>query len=173
MTAPDISVIIEDTTKAFVYLEGGQASESDGHVEFTVTVRPILRTTPVLVRYATVDGTAIAGSDYTREVETGQTYKILNIPAGQSSGTIRIPITDDQVYESADETFTLQLTNHNNKATLDGGATSLTATGAIADDDPKPVVSVAGPAGDMSYVSENAKDPVTFTLTLMGQSAGM
>ena len=172
VTAPDISVNITDTTKAFVYLESGQASESDGHVEFTVTVRPILRTTPVLVRYATVDGTAIAGSDYTREVETGQTYKILNIPAGQSSATIRIPIIDNQVYESADETFTLQLTNHNNKATLDGDATSLTATGAIADDDPKPVVSVAGPAGDMSYVSENAKDPVTFTLTLVGQSAG-
>ena len=172
VTAPDISVNITDTTKAFVYLEGGQASESDGYVEFTVTVRPILRTTPVLVRYATVDGTAIAGSDYTREVEAGQAYKILNIPAGQSSGTIRIPITDDQVYESADETFTLQLTNHNNKATLDGSTTSLTATGAIADDDPKPVVSVAGPAGEVSYVSENAKDPVTFTLTLVGQSAG-
>ena len=172
VTAPDISVNIEDTTKAFVYLEGGQASESDGYVEFTVTVRPILRMTPVLVRYATVDGTAIAGSDYTREVETGQTYKILNIPAGQSSGAIRIPITDDQVYESADETFTLQLTNHNDKATLDGEATSLTATGAIADDDPTPVVSVAGPAGEVSYVSENVKDPVTFTLTLMGQSAG-
>ncbi len=172
VTAPDISVNIEDTTKAFVYLEGGQASESDGYVEFTVTVRPILRMTPVLVRYATVDGTAIAGSDYTREVETGQAYKILNIPAGQSRATIRIPITDDQVYESADETFTLQLTNHNNKAMLDGGATSLTATGAIADDDPTPVVSVAGPAGEVSYVSENAKDPVSFTLTLMGQSAG-
>ena len=172
VTAPDISVNITDTTKAFVYLESGQASESDGYVEFTVTVRPILRTTPVLVRYATVDGTAIAGSDYTREVETGQTYKILNIPAGQSSATIRIPIIDNQVYESADETFTLQLTNHNNKATLDGDATSLTATGAIADDDPTPVVSVAGPAGEVSYVSENAKDPVTFTLTLVGQSAG-
>ena len=172
VTVPDIQALITDTTQAFVYLEGGQASESDGHVEFTVTVRPILRTTPVLVRYATVDGTAIAGSDYTRDVETGQTYKILNIPAGQSRATIRIPITDDQVYESAAETFTLQLTNHNNKATLDGGATSLTATGTIADDDPKPVVSVAGPAGDMSYVSENLKDPVTFTLTLIGQSAG-
>ena len=168
----DILVSIEDTTNAFVYLEGGQASESDGHVEFTVTVRPVLRTTPVLVRYATVDGTAIAGSDYTREVETGQTYKILNIPAGRSSGAIRIPITDDQVYESADETFTLQLTNHNDKATLDGDATSLTATSTIADDDPKPVVSVAGPAGAVSYVSESVKDPVTFTLTLMGQSAG-
>ena len=172
VTVPDISTSIEDATKAFVYLEGGQASESDGHVEFTVTVRPILRTTPVLVRYATVDGTATAGSDYTRDVETGQTYKILNIPAGQSRATIRIPITDDQVYESAAETFTLQLTNHNNKATLDGSATSLTATGTIADDDPKPVVSVAGPAGEVSYVSENLKDPVTFTLTLIGQSAG-
>ena len=172
VTVRDIWMFIKNTTQAYIYLDDAQAPESDGYVEFTVTVRPILRTTPVLVRYATVDGTAIAGSDYTREVETGQTYKILNIPAGQSSATIRIPITDDQVYESADETFTLQLTNHNNKAMLDGGATSLTATGAIADDDPKPVVSVAGPAGDMSYVSENVKDPVTFTLTLVGQSAG-
>ena len=172
VTVRDIWVQIENTTQAYIYLDDAQASESDGHVEFTVAVRPILRTTPVLIRYTTVDGTAIAGSDYTREVETGQTYKILSIPASRSSGTIRIPITDDQVYESADETFTLQLTNHNNKATLDGGATSLTATGAIADDDPKPVVSVAGPAGAVSYVSENAKDPVTFTLTLVGQSAG-
>ena len=171
-TVPNISAIVEDTTEAFVYLEGGQASESDGYVEFTVTVRPILRTTPVLVRYTTVDDTAIAGSDYTREVESDQTYKILTIPAGRSSATIRIPITDDQVYESADETFTLQLTNHNNKATLDGDATSLTAIGAITDDDPKPVVNVSGPAGAVSYVSENVQDPVTFTLTLMGQSAG-
>ena len=168
----DIWVQIENTTQAYIYLDDAQASESDGHLEFTVTVRPILRTTPVLVRYATVDGTAIAGSDYTREVETGQTYKILNIPGGQSSATIRIPITDDQVYESVGETFTLQLTNHNNKATLEGEATSLTATGAIADDDPKPVVSVEGPAGAVSYVSENLKDPITFTLTLMGQTAG-
>ena len=171
-TVPNISAVVEDTTEAFVYLEGGQASESDGYVEFTVTVRPILRTTPVLVRYSTVDGAAMAGSDYTREVETGQNYKTLTIPGGESSATIRIPITDDQVYESADETFTLQLTNHNNRATLDGGATSLTATGAIADDDPKPVVNVSGPAGELSYVSEAVEDPVTFTLTLMGQSAG-
>ena len=172
VTVREIWVQIENTTQAYIYLDDAQASESDGHLEFTVTVRPILRTTPVLVRYTTVDGTAIAGLDYTREVETGQTYKILTIPASRSSGAIRIPIVDDQVYESAGETFTLQLTNHNNKANLDGDATSLTATGAITDDDPKPVVSVAGPAGEVSYVSENAKDPVTFTLTLVGQSAG-
>ena len=171
VTVREIWVQIENTTQAYIYLDDAQASESDGHLEFTVSVRPILRTVPVVVRYATVDGTAIAGSDYTREVETGQAYKIHNIPAGQSSGIIRIPITDDEVYESAEETFTLQLTNQNNKANLEGDATSLTATGSILDDDPKPVVGVAGPDGAVSYVSENAKDPVTFTLTLVGQSA--
>ena len=172
VTVREIWVQIENTTQAYIYLDDAQASESDGHLEFTVSVRPILRTVPVVVRYATVDGTAIAGSDYTREVTTDRTYKIFTIPANRDTGTIRIPIADNQVYGPAKKTFTLQLTNHNNKATLDGDATSLTATGAIADDDPKPVVSVAGPAGAVSYVSESAKDPVTFTLTLMGQSAG-
>ena len=167
----DIWVIIENTTQAYIYLDDAQASESDGYVEFTVSVRPILRTVPVVVRYTTVDGTAAAGTDYTRQVNTGQTYKIFSIPANGGSGTIRIPITDNEVYGPAKKTFTLQLTNQNNKALLDGGATSLTATGSIIDDDPKPVVSVAGPAGDLSYVSEDKKGPVTFTLTLTGRSA--
>ena len=171
VTVRDIWVQIENTTQAYIYLDDAQASESDGHLEFTVSVRPILRTVPVVVRYATVDGTAVAGTDYTREVTTGQTYKIFSIPANRDTGAIRIPITDNQVYGPAKKTFTLQLTNHNNKANLEGDATSLTATGSILDDDPKPVVSVAGPAGDLTYVSEDMKGPVTFTLTLMGQSA--
>ena len=167
----DISVIIENTTQAYIYLDDAQASESDGHVEFTVSVRPILRTVPVVVRYTTVDGTAAAGTDYTRQVNTGQTYKIFSIPANGGAATIRIPITDNEMYGPAKKTFTLQLTNQNNKALLDGDATSLTATGSIIDDDPKPEVSVAGPAGDLSYVSEDKKGPVTFTLTLTGRSA--
>ena len=167
----NISLIIENTTQAYIYLDDAQASESDGYVEFTVSVRPILTTVPVVVRYTTVDGTAAAGTDYTRQVNTGQTYKIFSIPANGGAATIRIPITDNEVYGPAKKTFTLQLTNQNNKALLDGDATSLTATGSIIDDDPKPVVSVAGPAGDLSYVSEDKKGPVTFTLTLTGRSA--
>ena len=162
---------IENTTKAYIDLDDAQASEADGYIEFTVSVRPILRTVPVVVRYTTVDGTAAAGTDYTRQVNTGQTYKIFSIPANGGAATIRIPITDNEVYGPAKKTFTLQLTNQNNKALLDGDATSLTATGSIVDDDPKPVVSVAGPAGDLSYVSEDKKGPVTFTLTLTGRSA--
>ena len=171
VSVDNIWVIIENTTQAYIYLDDAQASESDGYVEFTVSVRPILRTVPVVVRYTTVDGTAAAGTDYTRQVNTGQTYKIFSIPANGGAATIRIPITDNEVYGPAKKTFTLQLTNQNNKALLDGDATSLTATGSIIDDDPKPVVSVAGPAGDLSYVSEDMKGPVTFTLTLTGRSA--
>ena len=167
----EVLTSIKNTTKAYIYLDDAQASESDGYVEFTVSVRPILRTVPVVVRYTTVDGTAAAGTDYTRQVNTGQTYKIFSIPANGGAATIRIPITDNEVYGPAKKTFTLQLTNQNNKALLDGGATSLTATGSIIDDDPKPVVSVAGPAGDLSYISEDLKGPVTFTLTLTGRSA--
>ena len=171
VSAGDIWVLIENTTQAYIYLDDGQASESDGYVEFTVSVRPILRTVPVVVRYTTVDGTAAAGTDYTRQVNTGQTYKIFSIRANEGAATIRIPITDNEVYGPAKKTFTLQLTNENNKASLDGDAMSLTATGSIIDDDPKPVVSVAGPTGGLSYISEDTKGPVTFTLTLTGRRA--
>ena len=169
VTTKDISVGIRDTTQAYIYLDDAQASESDGHIEFTVSVRPAIYASSVFVRFATVDGTAVAGTDYTRELDEGNSYKLFTVPSG-GSGTIRIPIADDQVYESPDKTFSLQLTLHNERALLEGGAPSLTATGTIRDDDPKPVVSVAGPAGAVSYVSENAKGPVTFTLTLTGQS---
>ena len=169
-TVNDIYVTIKDTTHAYIYLEDAQAFESDGHIEFKVSVQSVLPLHSISVRYATVDGTAVAGTDYTREVNTGETFKLFTIPANRGMATIRIPITDDQVYEAADKTFTLQL-SHNSRANFAGDATSLTATGTIVDDDPKPVVSVAGPAGDLSYVSEGGTGTVTFTLTLMGESA--
>ena len=169
-TVNDIYVTITDTTHAYIYLEDAQAFESDGHIEFKVSVQPVLPLHSISVRYATVDGAAVAGTDYTREVNTGETFKLFTIPANRGMATIRIPITDDQVYEAADKTFTLQL-SHNSRANFAGDATSLAATGTIVDDDPKPVVSVAGPAGDLSYVSEDATGPVTFTLTLTGRSA--
>ena len=46
VTVRDIWAQIENTTQAYIYLDDAQASESDGHLEFTVSVRPILRETP-------------------------------------------------------------------------------------------------------------------------------
>ena len=64
-----VQVVIEDTTVTYIYVEDARALESSSHVEFRVSIRPIQPTTPINVKYSTADGTAAAGSDYTREVD--------------------------------------------------------------------------------------------------------
>ena len=64
----------------------------------------------VTVNYTTTAGTATAGSDYTT------TTGFLTIAAGETSGTINVPVTNDSTAESL-ETFTVTLSNATN-ATL-------------------------------------------------------
>ena len=64
-----VGLDFEIVTKPKVYLEGAQASESAGHINFKVTVRPNPKMA-VELRYTTVDGTAVAGRDYTRQSVT-------------------------------------------------------------------------------------------------------
>jgi hypothetical protein len=59
------------------------------------------------VDYATADGTAIAGQDYTAASGT------LTFNGGETSKTIQIPITDDSTTET-DETFTVSLRKDSN-----------------------------------------------------------
>ena len=72
-------------------------------MSFTVTLanRTPLR---VSVAYATADGTATAGSDYTATSGT------LVFAPGETSKTIAVPILGDTAFEP-DETFTLTLSN--------------------------------------------------------------
>ena len=67
---------------------------------FTVDLSDV-STGPVSVRWKTADGTAKSGDDYTKSSGT------LTIPAGEESGTIRVRLLDDRVYEP-DETFTIR-----------------------------------------------------------------
>ena len=87
--------------------------------------------------YATSDGTAKAGQDYT------ETSGTLTFPANSvASKTISVPVTDDAADE-ADETFTLTLSNVQG-ASLAGGGETLAATGTITDnDDPTVTASFA------------------------------
>ena len=66
----------------------------------------------VSVHYATADGTATAGSDYTAKSGT------LTIPAGSTSGIIQVPIRGDTSVE-ADETFFLNLSSPVNASIAD------------------------------------------------------
>ena len=78
----------------------------------------------VTVDYATADGTAKAGADYTA------TSGRLTFAAGETSKTVNVPVLDDAVDEG-EETFTLRLSNATGARIADSEA-----TGTIANDDP-------------------------------------
>ena len=100
---------------------------ADATVDFAVSLSRAASET-VTVQYATSDGTATAGSDYT------QTSGTLTFTAGESSKTISVPVLDD-AHDEGEETFTLTLSNASG-----GGAwlKDATATGTIENDDPMP-----------------------------------
>ena len=86
-------------------------NESAGTVTITVTISTTVSSI-VTVNYATSNGTAIAGSDYT--AATGS----LSFPVGSVSQTFTTPILNDLITES-NETFTVTLTDPVNISLLD------------------------------------------------------
>ena len=85
----------------------------------------------VTIDYATSDGTATAGADYTAASGT------LTINAGSSSGTIQVSVIDDEHNEGS-ETFTLTLSNASS-----GDLTDASATGTITNHDALPKALIA------------------------------
>ena len=79
---------------------------------------------PVAVAYATTDGTATAGADYTRTSGT------LSFAPGETGKTVAVPVLDDAVDEG-EETFTLRLSDASGGRIADG-----VATGTIVNSDP-------------------------------------
>ena len=96
-------------------------------VDFAVSMSRA-STSSVTVDYATSDGTAQAGSDYT------DTSGTLTFAAGETAKTVAVPVLDDS-HDEGSETFTLTLSN------ASGGNAYLsdaTATGTIENHDPMP-----------------------------------
>ena len=96
---------------------------TDVAVEFAVTLSRAASGT-VTVNYATRDGTAKAGEDYTA------TRGTLSFAAGELEKTVSVPILDDALDEGK-ETFTLKLTSVRGAAIADDEA-----TGTIENSDP-------------------------------------
>ncbi len=82
-------------------------NEEDGTAVFTIVLDQI-STITVSGTYSTSDGTAVAGNDY-----IGTTNQVFNIPAGQISTTVSVPITDDNEVEN-DETFNIEIISADN-----------------------------------------------------------
>lgn len=91
------------------------AREGGSALVFTVTRSGDLSKTSA-VNYATANGTAIAGSDYSAVQGT------LNFAAGQATATVTVQVTNDTLVESA-ETLKLNLTGGTNVSVADGSGT--------------------------------------------------
>jgi hypothetical protein len=111
---------------------------------FTVSLSPA-DSNPVTVDYETVNGTAVANSDYTAASGT------LTFDPGETSQPVQITIHGDQIDEGESETFTVQLSNAVNANLVDDEA-----AGTITDDDISRVSLLNGPAvveGDSGMVT--------------------
>ena len=116
-------------TEELVFVHTLVEGEADGvageTLDFTVTLSRALAGT-VTVDYATSDGAATVGPDYTAASGT------LVFAAGETSKTVAVPVLDD-AHDEGTETLTVTLSNAR-VASLDRS----TATGTIRDTDPMP-----------------------------------
>ena len=137
--------------------------EAAGTVTYTVTMSNAAAV-PVTVHYATTDGTATAGKDYT--ATTGD----LTFAAGELTKTIIVPITQDTLFEKS-ETFSVALSNPTNATLATASVTSQIVddgrtldNGGTANND-TPVLNITGPA-----IIDEAGKTATYTVTLSNAS---
>jgi large repetitive protein len=138
----------------------GDVSHLEGDAGTTTYTFPVSLTNPssstVSVHWATSNGTATAGSDYTADSGT------LTFAPGDTSATITVDVHGDETFEP-DEAFSVVLSAPSN-----GTLGDATGQGAIENDDDRPLVSVAdverleGDTGTRSF---------TFDVTLSNPSS--
>ena len=161
-TAADVEVRIAESDTPTLSIADESVAEDAVSATFTVTLS-VASSNEVTVKYATSNGTgpeaATAGEDYTEADGT------LTFPANSAAPqTIRVPITDDDLDEADEETFTLTLHSAAH-ADLAGGGTTLAAAGTITDDDDPPAAGIAD-AG-----ASEGDGGITFTVSLETASA--
>ncbi len=124
------AVIIDNDAMPGLSVADVTVSEGDGAARFSVSLSAP-SALPVTVSYATVDGSAQAGSDYT--AVSGS----LSFAAGETERAVDVPVLDNLLHE-ATESFSLVLSGATG-ATLERAS----AIGTIADNDAMPGLSVA------------------------------
>ncbi len=126
-------------------IDDATAAEDAGHLRFPVTL-DAASARVVTVSYATANGTATAGSDYTAANGT------LTFTAGSRAQTIAVPVTDDSLDED-EESLTITLQSPAN-ATL----TDASATGTITDNDDSGVVTPVVDDPGLSIANAQAQE---------------
>jgi len=155
-TGTGTGTITDDDATPSLTINNVTATESSTvPATFTVTLSAASGQN-VTVNYATSNGTATAGSDYTA-IPTTQ----LVFSPGQTSKTITVPLLEDSLDE-ANETFTVNLSSAVNATIADSQG-----VGTITDNDPTPSLAI-----NNATVTEGNSGTVsaTFTVTLSAAS---
>ncbi len=156
-TASGTGTITDDDPKFSINSPSvAEGDSSTANLVFTVTLSGTRSSSsPLSVDYASSDGTATAGTDYTAVSGT------LTFASGVTSRTIAVSVTGDTADES-NETVVLTLSN----ASAGTGISTATGTGTIRDDDPN--FSIDSPS-----VVEGDSGPVNlvFTVTLSASAS--
>jgi Calx-beta domain len=129
--------------------------EANGSLSFCVLLTNA-NSSPVSIDYATADGTATAGTDYTAVSGT------LTFNPGQTSKSVPVTVADDAIAED-DEAFTLTLSN----ATGGLAISDAQGIGTIQNDDADPTVSVAAASVDEGDLGT---DTLSVPVSLSGPS---
>ena len=143
--------ITDDDATPSLSIADVSGNETAGNRQFTVTLSAAAGR-DVTVNYATSDGTATAGADYTATSGT------LTIAAGATTATFNVGVLADSLDE-ANETVTLTLSSATNASISDA-----TATLTITDDDATPSLSIADVSGNETAGNRQ------FTVTLSAAS---
>ena len=147
-----LGTITDDDAEPALSIDDVSVAEAAGNAQFTVTLSPASAKT-VTVNYATADGTAVAGTEYTSASNT------LTFTPGITTQNIDVTIADDTTDEE-DKTYNVNLS-----AAVNASITDSTGLGTITDDDAEPSLSI-----DDVSVAETAGN-AQFTVTLSPASA--
>jgi large repetitive protein len=152
-----LSTIVDNDAPPVLTINDRTITEGDNGtttVTFTVNLGAA-SAKPITVDYSTLDGTAVAGSDYTA------TNGTLTFAPGETSKTISIYVIGDTIDEF-DESFFLNLSNATNATIADAQG-----AGTIADNDAPPTLTI----NDKTITEgDNGTQTMTFTVTLSAVS---
>ncbi|PZO83405.1 MAG: hypothetical protein DI626_09035, partial [Micavibrio aeruginosavorus] len=126
-------------------------NEGDGNAQISVSINGP-HTEDIVITYRTISGTAGSG-DY-----TGTSLATITIPAGSTSAAIIVPITNDAIYESLNESFQVEIISAADTNGQNIAVSSSTQTVTIIDNE-------AAPTLTMAPVSQTEGGLFTFTVT--------
>ena len=145
------TVIDDDPVPSFSIGDVTQVEGDSGTAAFTFTVTLSAASgQTATVNYATADGTALDGSDYSATSGT------LTFAPGVTTQTVTVLVTGDTVFEP-DQVFTVNLSGPTNASITDGQG-----VGTITNDDAAPMLAI----NDIS--AAEADGSITFTVTRTG-----